>query len=59
MDMYCTNTAVWTVWRVRDGDSEDSCVLHFTYDGWVVLRISSLQVVELQLGGAMLCIYSL
>ena len=36
MDIYCTNTTVWAVWRVRDGDSDDTLIQYLTYDGWVV-----------------------
>ena len=35
VEMYCTNNAVWAIWRVRDGDLEDTVVQHFTYDGLV------------------------
>ena len=28
MEVYCTNSAVWAVWRVRDGDLEDTLIQH-------------------------------
>ena len=36
MEVYCTNSAVWAVWRVRDGDLEDTLIQHLTYDGWAL-----------------------
>jgi nuclear pore complex protein Nup160 len=46
VEMYCTNTAIWAIWKVRDGDVEDTVVQHFSYDGgkchgWQSAHLSS------------------